>query len=66
MNIKQYRIQAGHYEHGRYTILWGGHGHWQLRDQFDEMIECMPTLRAALGMAIAYENYMHKKDACNG
>jgi len=63
MKIAKYRIAPGHYEHGRYTVLWGGHGHWQVRDRFDYLIACVPTLRAALGMAIAYEDHLQKKEA---
>jgi len=55
VKLKQYRISPGHYEVGDYTILWGGHSYWQVRDQFGDIIEDFKTLRQALSYAIALQ-----------
>lgn len=54
VKLSKYRITAGEYQVGDYMILWGGPGHWQLRDHCDEIIECLQTLREALELAIRF------------
>ena len=52
VDIKQYRIEAGHYKCGDLTILWGGPSYWQVRNQWDDIIEDFRTLRDALKYAL--------------
>jgi hypothetical protein len=56
MKLSRYRITAGHYECGDYTVLFGGNGHWQVRDRFGDLLACYPTLRVALAVAISWRD----------
>jgi hypothetical protein len=53
MKLKQYRVTAGQYQIGEWTVLKCGHSCWQLRYQ-DDMVDEYPTLRVALTDAIHY------------
>jgi hypothetical protein len=49
MRLSDYRIEAGHYVIGEYTILWGGNRFWQVRiDDGEYMIGYFPTLRECI------------------
>lgn len=50
-NLKKYRIEPGYYRIEFFTILRGGPNTWQLRDEFGDIIDDYPTLRAALADA---------------
>jgi len=51
MKIGKYRVSAGHYAVGEFTI-YGCYPRWQLRDEHDDIVDDFATLRDALTCAI--------------
>jgi hypothetical protein len=47
-NPTKYRIEAGHYRVGFFTILRSSPNSWQLRDEFDDILDDYRTLRDAI------------------
>ena len=52
MNIKQFRVEAGHYRINDWSILRGGHSVWQVRDNFGDLVEYFRTAAEAVRFAI--------------
>lgn len=55
MNLADYRLEPGLYQVGLHTIIRGGRDHWQLRDEFDDIVDIFPTCRAAITEALRVE-----------
>jgi hypothetical protein len=51
MNLKKYRISAGHYRVGKFVIYGGSRIRWQVRDELDDIVDDFATLRQALRYA---------------
>lgn len=51
MKLSNYRIAAGHYAVGEYTI-YGCYPRWQVRDSSDDIVEDFKTLRDAIRYAL--------------
>jgi len=52
MELERYRVEAGHYVVGNYTIYNGGH-YWQVREggidnDCPDLLEQFPTLRQCI------------------
>lgn len=55
MNLKQFRVAPGEYRIGDWTILRGGHSFWQVRDQFDDLVEYFRTATEAIRFTIHHQ-----------
>lgn len=51
MKMAKYRVSPGEYRVDEFLILRGGRSYWQVRDEFDDVIEEFDTLRRALRYA---------------
>ena len=51
MKLAKYRVTAGAYRVDEFLILRGGRSYWQVRDEFDDVIEEFDTLRRSLRYA---------------
>jgi len=54
MNLKQFRVTAGEYRINDWSIIRGGHSFWQVRDQFDDLVEYFRTATEAIQFALRY------------
>jgi hypothetical protein len=52
MNLKKYRVSAGHYQVGELTIYRIAGNHWQLRENEFDPIDDFTTLRDAICRAL--------------
>ncbi len=52
MNIKQFRVEAGHYRIKDWTVFRGGPNYWQVRDQLDDIVESFRTCTDAIRYAV--------------
>jgi hypothetical protein len=51
MKLSKYRIAAGHYKVGEFVIYGGSRIRWQVRDEFDDIVDDFATLREAIRYA---------------
>ena len=51
MKLSDYRVEAGIYKVGDYTIYFQGDRSWTVRCPLDSIIEWFPTLRTAIAFA---------------
>lgn len=55
MNLSDYRVEPGLYRVGLHTVIRGGRDHWQLRDEYDDIVDIYPTCRTAITEALRIE-----------
>jgi hypothetical protein len=58
-----YRVEPGLYQVGELQIMNGGPRHWQLRDEYGDIIEFYPTLKAAFESWYVLNEMLKMKDA---